>query len=701
MSQGILQTKIQFLPGVGEKRADLLKKELDIESFHDLLYHFPFRYIDRSTFYQIKDIAPTMSEVQIVGIISEVREVKQYRGKRLVATFEDKSGSIQLVWFQSIQWMKKFIKKGEVYVVFGKSIKYGQSINIAHPDIELKSEYLLKNKGIWQPVYHKTEKLIANKINDKQLIQLMRVLFEKVNSALSETLSKQIISHYLLLSRKEALFRIHFPSSGNQLEQAKKRLKFEELFFLQLLILIKKQNKRLKTKGFRFEQAGAYIHQLYENHLPFSLTEAQKKVIKEIRKDMNSGGQMNRLLQGDVGSGKTIVALMCVLIALGNGFQSCLMTPTEILAQQHYHSIQELTKPLKIKVDILTGSTKMKKRKELFKQLKNGKINLLIGTHTLIEDSVVFKNLGLAVIDEQHKFGVAQRAKLWGKNTKPPHVLVMTATPIPRTMAMTVYGDLDISVIDEPPPNRHPIKTIHQTDKNRLKVFHFLKKEIQGGKQIYIVYPLINESETLDLKDVIDGYESVSREFSKHGYQISIVHGQMKPKAKQYEMDRFKKGETNILISTVVIEVGVDVPNATVMVIENAERFGLSQLHQLRGRVGRGGDQSYCILMTKDELNDDAKTRISTMIRTNNGFEIAEIDLQIRGPGDLMGTQQSGSLSLKIANLAEDYELMKQARESVFSLLKDDPNLEKPQNANIKKAYENEYRKKSLWGFIS
>ena len=698
---GGLQTNIKFLSGVGEKRADLLKKELGIEIFQDLLYHFPFRHIDRSQFYLIKDVIPTMSEVQIVGVIKDVKQIGQYRGKRLVAILEDQSGSIQLVWFQSIEWVKKNIKIGETYVIFGKPTKYGTSVNIAHPDIELKSEYMLKKKGNWQPVYNKTEKLISNKINDKQFMQFIRALFEKVKFTISESLSTAIISQHSLLDKKEALFRMHFPNSRDQLERAKKRLKFEELFFLQLLILIKKQNIRLKVKGFRFEQTGKYVYRLYENHLPFSLTKAQKRVIKEIRKNMNTGHQMNRLLQGDVGSGKTIVAFMSILIALGNGFQSCFMAPTEILAQQHYNSIQKFAVPLNIKIDILTGSTKAKKRKELFKLLKEGEIDILIGTHALIEGKVVFKNLGLAIIDEQHKFGVAQRAKLWEKNSKPPHILVMTATPIPRTMAMSVYGDLDVSIIDELPPNRPPVKTIHQTDKNRLKIFHFLRKEIQKGRQVYIVYPLVKESETLDLKDVIDGYESISREFGEEGYHISIVHGQMKSKAKQYEMGRFKKGETQILVSTIVVEVGIDVPNATVMVIENAERFGLSQLHQLRGRIGRGSSKSYCVLMTKEDLSEDAKMRISAMVSTNDGFEIAEIDLKIRGPGDLMGTQQSGSLPLKIADLVEDYELMKQARESVFSLLKHDPKLEKPQNANIKKTYENHYYKKSFWGNIS
>ena len=476
MSKEILHTKIQFLPGVGEKRADFLRMELGIETFHDLLHHFPFRYVDRSKFYRIRDVVPSMSEVQIVGVITQIRELKQYRGKRLIATLQDRSGSVQLVWFKSVEWIKKSIKSGQVYVVFGKPTQYGSSINIAHPDIELKSDYLLKNRGIWQPVYHKTEKLIANKINDKQLIQMIRTLFEKIRFALSETLSESIISRYGLLGRRDAFFKIHFPNSTDELERAKKRLKFEELFFIQLLILINKQNKREKVKGFRFEQAGSYVRQLYENHLPFSLTDAQKRVIKEIRKDMNYGWQMNRLLQGDVGSGKTIVALMCVLIAKGNGFQSCLMAPTEILAQQHCNSIEELTKSLKIKVALLTGSTKAKRRRELFALLKDGNIDLLIGTHALIEDTVEFKNLGLAIIDEQHKFGVAQRAKLWGKNNKPPHVLVMTATPIPRTMAMTIYGDLDVSVIDELPPNRRPIKTMHLTDRNRLKVFHLFKK---------------------------------------------------------------------------------------------------------------------------------------------------------------------------------------------------------------------------------
>lgn len=609
-------------------------------------------------------------------------------GKRLVATFVDDTGEMELVWFRGHKWIKDSLKINEPYVVFGRCNWFNGVFSMPHPEMELMREHEQSLRTAMQPVYPSTEKLTNKGITNRVINQLMQELFNESGVRFHESLPKSIIEELHLISKAEALFNIHFPKSQELLAKAQFRLKFEELFFIQLQLVRKNLLHKQRIKGFVFDKVGELFSDFYNNHLPFELTNAQKRVIKEIRNDMGSNAQMNRLLQGDVGSGKTIVALMSMLLAIDNGFQACIMAPTEILATQHYNGIMELLKELPVNVQLLTGSTKAADRREIHEQLENGLLHILIGTHAVLEDKVQFQNLGLAIIDEQHRFGVAQRAKLWHKNTMPPHILVMTATPIPRTLAMSLYGDLDVSVIDELPPGRKPIKTVHRYDSNRLKVFQFLKDEINKGRQVYVVYPLIQESETLDYKDLMDGYESIVRSFPQPEYQISIVHGQMKPADKDYEMERFIKGETQIMVATTVIEVGVNVPNASVMIIESAERFGLSQLHQLRGRVGRGAEQSFCILMTGHKLSDDSKTRLQTMTQTNDGFEIAEVDLKLRGPGDLMGTQQSGVLTLKIADIVKDNDILKTARYYAIQLLKSDPNLEDPLNKEVRVSYE-------------
>ena len=696
-----LQTSITYLKGVGPARAELLSKELGIFTYADLANIFPNRYIDRTQFFKINELQANNTEVQLVGKIISYRTVKQKRGSRLVATFVDDTGRMELVWFRGVKWIKDSVKTNIPYVIFGRINYYSGLFNMAHPEMELISEYKKNLRTVMQPVYPSTEKLNAKGVSNRVMQKLLQTLFVEFSGKFEETLSNDIIDQLGLLSKSEAMFNIHFPKSQELLIKAQQRLKFEELFFIQLQLIIKKQIRKSKIKGFVFEKVGNHFNEFYKKYLPFSLTNAQKKVLKEIRRDLGTGAQMNRLLQGDVGSGKTIVAVLMMLIALDNDFQAALIAPTEILAIQHYNAVVELLQDMKVTVKLLTGSSKTSERKIIHHTLENGELQIIIGTHAVFEDKVKFKNLGLAIIDEQHRFGVAQRAKMWMKNNLPPHVLVMTATPIPRTLAMSVYGDLDISVIDELPPGRKSIKTIHRYDNNRLSVFKFIKDEIAKGRQIYIVYPLIQESEQLDYKDLMDGYDSISREFPLPKYRISIVHGKMKPVDKDYEMQRFVKGETQIMVATTVIEVGVNVPNASVMIIESAERFGLSQLHQLRGRVGRGADQSYCILMSGVKLTSEAKTRLQTMVETNDGFKIAEVDLKLRGPGDMMGTQQSGVLNLRIADIVKDAAILQKARNVALEVLKKDITLSQTQNKNILNTYQNIMRNKGLWANIS
>ena len=846
MQSGVLHTPLVYLKGVGPNRAETLKTELGLETFGDLLQLYPNRYLDKTQYYKINQLKDSGADVQIVGKIVHVKTIEQKRGKRLEASFTDGTGEMKLVWFRSQKWIQENLKINEPYVVFGRINRYGSTFSMPHPEMELLKEHQAGLKIGMQPIYPSTEKLSAKGITNRAVSKMVQQLFLETKANFVETLSKRLIEEFKLMGKADALLNIHFPKSQELLAKAQFRLKFEELFFIQLQLLSKKAARKRKVKGLPFTEVGEKFNDFFNNHLPFELTNAQKRVIREIRNDMGSSAQMNRLLQGDVGSGKTIVALMCMLLAIDNGFQACLMAPTEILAQQHYNGLKDLLGKMDVKIALLTGSTKRAERTFLHNQLENGNLNILVGTHAVLEDKVHFKNLGLAIIDEQHRFGVAQRSKLWHKGSPPqipskgrvaeihhkyqtarptaykmlkelqlerkkhtteaeqilweqlsteqlgtkfrrqhaidafsvdfvclpkklivevdggyhgtpsqkeadairtkilnefgykvirftneevigaigivlkkieeelnnlplgeeggaipPHILVMTATPIPRTLAMSLYGDLDISVIDELPPGRKSIKTVHRFDTNRLKVFGFIKDEIRKGRQIYIVYPLIQESEALDYKDLMDGYESIAREFPTPDYQISIVHGQMKPQDKDYEMERFVKGETQIMVATTVIEVGVNVPNASVMIIESAERFGLSQLHQLRGRVGRGAEQSYCILMTSYKLSEDAKTRLETMCRTNDGFEIAEVDLRLRGPGDLMGTQQSGLLNLKIADIIKDNPILKSARYHAIQVLKNDPKLEKGENFPIRRAYAELVKDKAIWGYIS
>jgi ATP-dependent DNA helicase RecG len=701
MNASFLQTPIEYLKGVGPNRADLLRKEVGIFTYQDLLHFFPNRYIDRTRYYKINELQQNNAEMQLIGKITHIKTVEQNKRKRLVATLTDETGTMELVWFRGLKWIKESLKLNAPYVIFGKVNWFNGSFSMPHPEMELMEEHEQSLRSAMQPVYPSTEKLSNSGITNRVINKLMQQLFLDSKNKFAETLSKNILDELKLLPKNESLFNVHFPKSQVLLSKAQYRLKFEEFFYIQLQLIRKNLIHKSKIKGYRFEKVGPLFNTFYKEHLPFDLTGAQKRVIKEIRNDLGSNAQMNRLLQGDVGSGKTIVALMSMILALDNGFQACLMAPTEILSVQHYNSLVEMCNKLEISISLLTGSTKTSERKIIHENLENGTLDILIGTHALIEDKVKFKNLGLAIIDEQHRFGVEQRAKLWHKNEFPPHILVMTATPIPRTLAMSVYGDLDISVIDELPPGRKQIKTVHRYDSNRLKVFKFIRDEIAKGRQIYIVYPLIQESEKMDYKDLMDGYESIEREFPKPNYQISIVHGQMKAADKDYEMQRFVIGETQIMVATTVIEVGVNVPNASVMIIESAERFGLSQLHQLRGRVGRGADQSYCILMTSFKLSNDAKTRLETMVRTNDGFEISEVDLKLRGPGDMMGTQQSGVLQLKIADIMKDGDILKIARSYAWQILKQDPALKNLENIAIKNTYAQLTRYKNIWNYIS
>ncbi|WP_066217665.1 ATP-dependent DNA helicase RecG [Formosa haliotis] len=696
-----LQTPIDYLKGVGPNRADLLRKELGIHTYQDLINLFPNRYLDRTQYYKIAQLQRNNADVQITGRVTGLKEVAQGKKKRLVASFRDDSGAMELVWFRGIKWLKESIKLNTDYVIFGKTNAFGNSFSMPHPEMELLEEHEKNLRSAMQPVYPSTEKLSNKGITNRVMSKIMQQLFLETHGKFEETLSPGLLTELKLVSKSEALFNVHFPKNQELLARSQFRLKFEELFYIQLQLILKNLIHKSKIKGFPFDQVGEHFNTFFKHHLPFDLTNAQKRVIKEIRADLGSNAQMNRLLQGDVGSGKTIVALMSMLIALDNGFQACLMAPTEILSVQHYNGLTDLCKELNISIKLLTGSTKTSDRKEIHEALENGELDILIGTHALLEDKVKFKNLGLAIIDEQHRFGVAQRSKLWHKNHVPPHILVMTATPIPRTLAMSVYGDLDISIIDELPPGRQAIKTVHRYDANRLKVLRFIRDEIDKGRQIYIVYPLIQESENMDYKDLMDGYESIARDFPSPKYQISIVHGKMKPADKDFEMQRFIKGETQIMVATTVIEVGVNVPNASVMIIESAERFGLSQLHQLRGRVGRGAEQSFCILMTSHKLSNDSKTRLETMVKTSDGFEIAEVDLRLRGPGDIMGTQQSGVLNLKIADIIKDNDILKLARFHAKNILKDDPRLIKEEHRALLYTYQQLAKYKNIWNYIS
>ncbi|MGB5479615.1 MAG: ATP-dependent DNA helicase RecG [Eudoraea sp.] len=701
MNTNYLQTPVTYLKGVGPNRSEILHSELGIVTCQDLINLFPNRYIDKTRYYKINELQRGNADVQLIGKIIHLKTVEQKKGSRLVATFKDATGEMELVWFRGQKWIRENIKLNTPYVIFGRTNWFSGKFSMPHPEMELLSEHEKGIKVSLQPIYPSTEKLSTRGITNRVISKLVQQLFIETKGEFKETLSPAILEELRLISKTAAMFNIHFPKDLKLLSRAQFRLKFEELFYIQLQLISKKLIRKQKIKGYPFENVGKLFNRFYKDHLPFELTAAQKKVIKEIRADLGSKAQMNRLLQGDVGSGKTVVALMTILIALDNGYQACLMAPTEILANQHFKGIKELLGDIGVSVALLTGSVKRAERKLIHEQLEDGTLHLLIGTHAVLEDKVKFKNLGLAIIDEQHRFGVAQRSKLWHKNEVPPHILVMTATPIPRTLAMSLYGDLDISVIDELPPGRKAVKTVHRYDKNRLKVFQFLRDEIKKGRQIYIVYPLIQESEALDYKDLMDGYESIARDFPLPDYQISIVHGKMKPQDKEYEMERFVKGETHIMVATTVIEVGVNIPNASVMIIESAERFGLSQLHQLRGRVGRGAEQSYCILMSSHKLTAEAKTRLETMTSTNDGFEIAEVDLKLRGPGDLMGTQQSGILNLKIADIVRDNDILKTARYYAIKVLNEDPGLQKEDNKQIRYAYAQLMKHKNIWNYIS
>nr|WP_165688640.1 ATP-dependent DNA helicase RecG [Flavobacterium columnare] len=702
MKMSLLETPIEYLKGVGPQRGELLRKELSIHKYADLVNLYPNRYIDRTRYYKINELLPSNSEVQIIGKIIHLKTVEFGKTKkRLVATFVDDTGEIELVWFQGIKWIRENIKINTPYVIFGKTNAFNGQFSMPHPEMELVEEHKANLRTAMQAVYPSTEKLQNKGISNKVINKMMQQLFIETHTLFIETLPSYLLEELQLIPKNSALFNIHFPKSQELLQKAQFRLKFEELFFIQLQLISKNLLRKHKIKGHPFEKVGYYFNEMYTKYLPFDLTNAQKKVLKEIRNDLGNPAQMNRLLQGDVGSGKTIVALMSMLLALDNGFQACIMAPTEILATQHFNGITELAKPLNINIKLLTGSTKTSDRKIIHEELQKGTLHILIGTHALLEDKVQFKNLGLAIIDEQHRFGVEQRSKLWKKAELPPHVLVMTATPIPRTLAMSLYGDLDVSVIDELPPGRKPIQTVHRYDNNRLKVWKFIRDEIDKGRQIYIVYPLIQESESMDYKDLMDGYESISRDFPLPKYAISIVHGKMKASEKEEEMNRFAAGKTNIMVATTVIEVGVNVPNASVMIIESAERFGLSQLHQLRGRVGRGAEQSYCILMTGVKLSNESKIRMETMCKTNDGFEISEVDLKLRGPGDIMGTQQSGVLNLQIADLVKDRDILQLARYQAIRLLKDDPFMEKTAHQKLKQVFIELNKKKNIWNYIS
>lgn len=698
----ILDTPIEYLKGVGPKRAEVFRKEFNIFTFRDLLHYYPYRHVDKSHIHHVSDIVEDGSYIQLRGRITGAQVMGQQRSKRLVAQFSDETGHIELVWFNGIKWVQDLLAQKQEFIIFGKPTLFNGRWNMTHPEMldpQAKSDSPVPMGFL--PLYNTSELAKKKTLDSKAVAKLTANLIPVVKDVIPELLPDEMLRNLNLMPLKEALCNIHYPENNQQLSRAVLRLKFDELFFLQLKMLMLKQINTKRIPGHRFEKVGHYFNTFYKEHLPFELTNAQKRVIREIRADVGSGRQMNRLLQGDVGSGKTIIALFTMLIAKDNGFQACLMAPTEILATQHFDKISKQLAPLGLRVEFLSGSTKTAKRRQILEGLQSGDVDILIGTHALIEDPVVFQNLGLVVIDEQHRFGVEQRARLWRKNAVPPHVLVMTATPIPRTLAMTLYGDLDVSVIDELPQGRKPIITRHLYEKDRLKLFGFMRKQIAEGRQVFVVYPLIRESEKSDLLDLMAGYEAIERDFPPPQYGIGVVHGKMKPEDKDLEMQRFAKNQSQILLSTTVIEVGIDIPNATVMVIENAERFGLSQLHQLRGRVGRGGNQSYCILMSKYELTSDGRKRLNAMVSTNDGFEIANIDLQLRGPGDIQGTQQSGMLDFKIADLAKDEKLVSYTRNLAIQILDDDPDLQKPEHQRLKAKVDELIRSEVNWSVIS
>ncbi len=703
-TESILQRPIEYVKGVGPQRAELLKKELHIFQAGQLLYHFPFRYYDRTRIYKISDINQHTQYIQLRGKLSDIDIAGKGRSERMIANFTDNSGTIELVWFKGVRWIAKTLVPNKEYILFGKPTEFKNRFNIAHPELEAVDEAnQISFSGKMQPVYPITEKLKQKSIDSKALAKMIQqVLLQTTPHDVPEILPNYIVNKYAFLNRFEALRQIHSPSNEQLLAKATERFKFEELFFIQYDILSLKAERNEKYVGFVFSEVGDTFNDFYNHHLPFQLTNAQKRVIKEIRKDTLSGRQMNRLVQGDVGSGKTIVALLCSLMAADNQYQSALMAPTEILAQQHYRSLCELVGPMNFRIELLTASVKGTARKKILDDLQRGDINMLIGTHALIEDEVKFKQLGFVIIDEQHRFGVAQRARLWHKNERvPPHVLVMTATPIPRTLAMTLYGDLDVSVIDELPPGRKPVVTVHRYESARAQVHHFMREQIKKGRQVYVVYPLIEESEKLDYKHLQEGYEELCHQFPSPQYSVCMVHGKMKNDERDAEMQKFLEKRAHIMVATTVIEVGVNIPNASVMVIESAERFGLSQLHQLRGRVGRGADQSYCILMTDVKLSNEARRRMETMVRTNNGFEVADVDLEIRGPGDLTGTQQSGMLNLKLANLVKDQNILSAARNDVMQILSEDPRLIKQEHQILRNAIQDRNNHKLNWSKIS
>lgn len=692
---------IKFLPGVGEKKAAVLFEELAIQSYEDMLYYVPYKYIDRSRIYQIAEVRNHLPYIQIKARIRDLKSVGEGKALRMVATAYDETGTLELVWFKGFKYLSNQIDPNKEYLIFGQPSEFNRKINIVHPEIDNfeKASPLLVG---FQAIYPTSEKLKKAFLNSKAISKIQAGIFKSIQGKISETLPAWFIQRHKLMFLHEALYNIHFPESPDMLRKALFRLKFEELFYIQLNILKIKYKRKSYFKGHEFTNIGTYFNTFYKQYLPFELTNAQKRVIKEIRQDCGSGKQMNRLLQGDVGSGKTLVALMCMLMALDNCFQTCLMAPTEILATQHYETIRLMLEELGITVALLTGSTRKKEREEIHQGLREGSLQILIGTHALLEDVVTFQNVGLVIIDEQHRFGVAQRARLWQKNTIPPHVLVMTATPIPRTLAMTLYGDLDVSVIDELPPGRKPITTFHAFEQKRPEVFRFIEKELEKGRQAYVVYPLISESEKFDFRDLEAGFEQLNNYFLPKGYKVGMVHGKLKPADKEREMQRFVSAETKILVSTTVIEVGVNVPNASIMVIESAERFGLSQLHQLRGRVGRGADQSYCILMTSYKFSNDSRKRIETMTATNDGFEIAEADLKLRGPGDIEGTQQSGlTCSLKVANLGKDARILNEASRIANEILSDDPDLQKEENQLFATQIKRLFKTRITWRYIS
>lgn len=702
-AQLTLDSNIEYLKGVGPQRAEVLKQEIGVFTCRDLLFHFPFRYIDRTKFHNIRDLNEEGEQVQIRGILRKLETLGEGRSKRMVGVLRDDTGMMELVWFRSLQWMEKSLQVGKEYIVFGRISEFNGRFNIPHPEIEEANPDNTQKARHFDPVYPTTDKLTQKGLDARGIRRLQRSLIDSLKTGdLPETLPDSLLAQYKLIGRWDSLQRIHFPETQQELDAATRRLKFEELFYLQLRLLQIRRRRKNSTRGFIFEKIGDIFNTFFKEKLPFELTNAQKRVLKEIRTDLIAGKQMNRLVQGDVGSGKTVVALMTMLMALDNGFQACLMAPTEILAQQHYSGISALVEGLGIQVGFLSGTVKGKKREAILQQLASGELHIVIGTHALIEDWVQFQNLGISVIDEQHRFGVEQRAKLWRKNPAgPPHILVMTATPIPRTLAMTLYGDLDVSVIDELPPGRKPISTMHKTEHHRLRVQGFMREEIAKGRQVYVVYPMIEETETMDLQNLMSGFEALSRDFPMPEYQISIVHGKMKAADKDFEMQRFVRAESQIMVATTVIEVGVNVPNASVMVIENSERFGLSQLHQLRGRVGRGAEQSFCILMSSFKLSAEARERLQTMCQTNDGFVIAEADLRLRGPGNIEGTQQSGMLHFRIADLARDGQILSAAREIATRILDADPTLAQPEHVRLRQHLEAEHKEARVWSRIS